>query len=623
MDRGTALSWRETDRIIDQEVRRFRGTLPGYDADDLRQECRMAVAARIDPARVGARTYARTVAKDKLTNLLRASTTLGRCPHDPWGRPLATLEGLDVVMHAAAPGDAEGRASDREAVSLLRERLDPRDWAQLVAVAVEGAQITRAEDQLDLALVRQKAASILRRIGYRVRGESEVAMSVSVPEPDPNNIPDCHPQGPKPIGYDPGESECVNCRDKFTCLPRSIDGGLVQLTRKADLEVDAVLEGRIGFMDAIGRMKRRLARAKAKEKILPEELPTWDGLAGAAEPADDAGEELEHVESDDTPEEGTQSAGTETNEGDRTEKTNAGPPAPPAAEESDMGKGTKGKKTKPKKTTPKAPAAAKPPAQPKAPPAPKASPSPPAEPQPVVKNGVVKLGAIKLGTVKKTRNGWGWYGVGGKDESSAWLGSEAQAVAGLVRWAHSSKGPLAKPETPAEKPKAETKTGAKAPAGKAAKPPKAAKAKPAEKAAAEPERPKSWPTMANTKPLPSPRVLTEEEMTESLAEAQSKLGANIQLEYGMEIARRKREGDIVVAITPKGWRFEVDEKDAKAAGFSTRTQFFGSLSSVAMWAEKRMVSGNDFFNLSKHNCTEVRDTQGRIIDRKGGVAIRK
>ena len=35
-----------------------------------------------------------------------------------------------------------------------------------------------------------------------------------------------------------------------------------------------------------------------------------------------------------------------------------------------------------------------------------------------------------------------------------------------------------------------------------------------------------------------------------------------------------------------------------------------------------MVSGNDFFNLAQHACTEVRDKNGRIIDRKGGVGRR-
>jgi hypothetical protein len=42
-----------------------------------------------------------------------------------------------------------------------------------------------------------------------------------------------------------------------------------------------------------------------------------------------------------------------------------------------------------------------------------------------------------------------------------------------------------------------------------------------------------------------------------------------------------------------------------------------------MWVEKRMVSGLDFFNISKHKCTEIRDAKGHILDRKGGVEIEK
>ena len=68
-----------------------------------------------------------------------------------------------------------------------------------------------------------------------------------------------------------------------------------------------------------------------------------------------------------------------------------------------------------------------------------------------------------------------------------------------------------------------------------------------------------------------------------------------------------------------GFQYQVSAADAKAAGFKSRSQHFGSLSSVAMWHEKRMVSGNDFFNVAKHNATEVRDKQGRIVDRKGGI----
>lgn len=576
MERGPALtSWRETEGIIHQEVRRFRGTLPGYDAEDLRQECRIAVAARLKPERDGARTYARAVARDRLTNLLRASTTFSRCPHDAWGRPRPSLDGLEAAVHVAHEGDVESNVANREALSLVREKLDPRDWQQLVEVALNGARAVLGEERLRLASARAEASAILRRIGYRVFASSEADMS-GIPKFDPSDVPECHAKGTAPVGYDPNEAECINCRDKFTCLPMAIEQKLVQLRLSADLEVEAVVQGRMAWMDGIGRMKRRLAKAKAHEEIEPNELPTWPGLAeGAAEEA----EELEHAASDETPEETAEpepeAGGDEA--GNTENETEAAGTA--EKEDSDVAKKKGAKKAAPKKTaTAKPKAAAKP--APKAKPTTKAK--PPAKP-------AAAPASAKLLT----------------DPDAKKAAPKGKA----------KPAPKAAPK-PAAKPAAKTKPAKPA---KAPKPPKAAAA-PKE---AGPERPKSWPTMSTGKPLPGPKSLTEEEMTAALAETQAKLGANIRLEYGMQIARRKRGGDTIVTITQHGFEYEVDEKLAGKAEFKKRKQLFGSLSSVAMWAERRMVSGNDFFNLSKHNCTEVRDVEGRIIDRKGGVGVRK
>jgi hypothetical protein len=590
-----ALSWQETDRIIDQEVRRFRGTLPGYDTDDLRQECRMAVALRIEPERVGARTYARVVARDRLTNLLKSATTFGRCPHDAWGRPMPTLAGLDDVLTAPAPENVEAQVADREAVAQLRARLDPRDWRQLVEAAIDGVRFTRAEDRLGLAEIQARASGILRRFGYRVRGESEARrMQQEIPEPVPTDIPECHPAGASPVGYAASEPECHNCRDKFTCLPRSIDKGLVQLRLRDDLEVAAVVEGRMAFMAAVARMKRRVARLRAGEEIQPDELPTWEGLLpeeevddeeAAEEAVEEAAEETGNETVDD---DGAQSAPS-ASEPQASEATAhaaddsvGSAPSSPEREEDDVAKKTKSKKS-PKAAKPKVVAKPKPakPAKPK--PAPSAVEKPAFT---ISKAGAVSVDGKKIGRVEEVpRKGWGWWAADGA-ESPSWLGSQRAAVAGLLRHA-----------------------AAPAP-----------KAKPAEEAA---PKPKTWPSMSNGKALPAPKKLIEEEMVESLAEAQSKLGANLELGYGMSIARRKRDGDVVVTITANGWLYEVEEKLAQAAGFEKREQLFGSLSSVAMWAERRMVSGNDFFSLAKHNCTEVRDAEGRIIDRKGGVALRR
>ncbi len=638
---GVALTWAEVDRIVDQEVRRFRGTLPGYDVDDLRQECRMAIAVRADLARTGARTYARGVAQSRLTNLLRRSTTFGRCPHDAWGRPRPSLAlSLDDVT-PTAEDDVEALLEHRRAVEHLREHLDPDDWQQLVATFVEGSHAMRSSTaRLHLAVVRHEATAILHRIGYRVSGEAEVKTmsAISIPEPPPDDTPSCHPSGTSPVGYDARDSECHNCRDKFTCLPRAIEQKLIALKLADDREVEAVLDGRLEFMDAIARMKRRLARKKAGEDLDETETTTWEGLApgGAGTNAPEGEEEVEETEEAVAEEEQAAeeeevdppTARTQSERIDRGEEDVDATPAPsPTPQEGPVKNGKKGGAKAAKKTTaPKTPKKrkGKPEEQPQAAPAPEQT-AP--EPQTLTLRAVAKdaksaelfAGEKLVARIEKTADGWGWFAANGKAESMDWFASYAKAVDDfllLVQPEAEAKGlKLVLDESTRKLPKP-----AKAEAAPKAK--KGAKSNGA--AAPEPERverPKSWPTMANGKPLPAPKQLTEEEMQAALEETQAKLGANIRLEYGMRIARRKRDGDIVTRITPHGFEYDVDEKLAKAAGFGATRQTFGSLSSVAMWAERRMVSGNDFFNLSKHTCTEVRDPKGRIIDRKGGVPL--
>ena len=139
----SVLTWREAEDIIDGEVRRFRGTLPGYDRDDLKQECRIVAAAcieRVDPTKGSGAAYVKRACHNVLTKMLRASTTLGRCPHDAWGRPRLLHDDLDDYAPVARD-NPEKLASDREQLAYLCDRLDPRDWRQLVSVFVEGALV--------------------------------------------------------------------------------------------------------------------------------------------------------------------------------------------------------------------------------------------------------------------------------------------------------------------------------------------------------------------------------------------------------------------------------------------------------------------------------------------------
>lgn len=599
MGGSQALSWAETDRIIDQEVRRFRGTLPGYDTDDLKQECRMAVAMRLKADQIGARSYVRVTAQNRLSNLLRTATTQRACPHDSFGRPQRFEPSIEDLRPAAAD-DPERTTAQRETLAYLAQRLDQRDWQKLLQLCVHGAQAMREQDRLRLASIRSTALAIIQQLDYRVSQETkETPQMPTLPVTAQEDLMECHADGKEPQGYDPGEATCQQCPDKFTCLPRSIEKGLVKLKLSADREVEAVLSDRITFDDAIARMKRRNALVHAKKKPADDELSTWVGLMEDIEEIEDETENEEDIEdenleteaedeaedkNDKRAEEG-QEAGTK--EGDDTvgTKDKAKPKKKAAAKKVAPKKepqvAAKKAEAKPPKVKPVKPAKK---VKPKAAPrvhAPSSKGKRESVSADVDKSGVISVAGVQIGRVKKTADGFGWFSLDGSRESPEWYEDQATAIKKAV--------------------KALFKNG---------KPP-------------EPAKPKSWPTMANGKPLPTPAPLSEEEMKDALSAAQSKLGANIELDYGMRLVRRKRQGEIVCYIRPNGFEYTIDEKDAKAAGLDSTKQLFGSLSSVAMWVEKRMVSGLDFFNISKHNCTEIRSSKGQIIDRKGGVELEK
>ena len=196
----------------------------------------------------------------------------------------------------------------------------------------------------------------------------------------------------------------MDCRDKFTCLPRAIEEGLTKLRVKADLEVDAVLEGRITYADAVARMKRRMAKRSAGAPLLPEDLPTWPMLDDAdappvpAPPPLPVQEEIAVAVVDAAPP-ALASADDE-------------PQQTPGEEEEDDVATTKSKKF----------------------------------PEGVrVSGGVVYRDGARLGTVRKAKQGWGWFTAG--TESASWFADEASAVTDLLR-VRSSKAArkAAKPE---------------------------------------------------------------------------------------------------------------------------------------------------------------------------------
>lgn len=104
-------------------------------------------------------------------------------------------------------------------------------------------------------------------------------------------------------------------------------------------------------------------------------------------------------------------------------------------------------------------------------------------------------------------------------------------------------------------------------------------------------------TMSNGKPLPPIRQLTPEQMKQALERV--RIGQPFDLKVGMQIVRRRRGkkgGEVVVHLRKNG--FEVDGT------------VYSSLSTAAMYVERRVVSANAWFHLENHKCTEIRDENG-------------
>lgn len=585
--------------IASSEVRRFRGTLPGYGVDDLMQEARIAIhiaLRKCDPKK-HPKTYLRRAARNRLSNLLRSATTYGRCPHDAYGRPKLTLLDYDATLPAAAADAPDQQALVRQEVSFLRDRLDPKEWDLLVAAFADGAEAVRRDDEQQLETVRQKASSILTRLHYRVSNESEDPIMARTPNPE--DMVECHADGDAPQGYDVGDEDCIMCPDKFSCFPRAIEKKLTAAELSADREVEAVERGLVPPKEMIHRMKERNALLKAGQAIPAELRHDYPGLVEDLQTPDDAEPEEE------------------------PEEEAAPPPAEPAP------------KAKEKKQQKKQ----KPPAKPKAKEAPKAPAKAPAKatkPKPSAKEKAPAPKAVAMTAVAKqtadglvyevsvdgrkgfevleTGEGWGWWSSNGKAESADWLKSYSGAMGDLAKHieAHAKAGTvLERDESTKKKPKA-PKAAKQAKKPKTSNEPKGTPGRPS-------PVPEDWPRMRDGRIYPQPMELTEEEMLSKVTEAQRKLGCNVQLEIGYRIVRRLRDGtEVVAVIEPNGFRYELPEDLAKQAGLE-RSQLFGSLSSVAQWADGRLRTGNDYFNIAKHGCTEIRDDKRRIIDRRGGV----
>jgi hypothetical protein len=411
----------------------------------------------------------------------------------------------------------------------------------------------------------------------------------TIPETKPEDLPECHAEGEAPIGYDVADYDCVQCRDKFTCLPGAIAKKLQPIDMTADLEVAAVHGGHMTYDVALQRMLRRHHKQKAKEGLVPEEEHNFAGLLP------DGDSSAEGVGEEKLPE-------PEPPESEPEKLPSADPPEKPAP--------SVPPKKRPKKK-PKAKPPAKPPAKAKEP-SKKPKAKPPASAAPLLtveargaQKFLVSVDGTRKGRIEQTEDGWGWWTR--HEESPEWLSSFFKALSGITA---ELKGKFLKLKVDKAARSAHKLALEEHEKTKADKPERGASRR----------APENWPRMRDERPYPAPKQLSKVEMSAKLADAQARLGANIELEYGMQLVRRTRKGEVVARITTEGFEYDIPHEDlVKKAGLDSSVQTFGSLSAVAMWFEGRLRTGNDFFNIAKHSCTEIRSADHRIIDRKGGA----
>lgn len=170
--------------------------------------------------------------------------------------------------------------------------------------------------------------------------------------------------------------------------------------------------------------------------------------------------------------------------------------------------------------------------------------------------------------------------------------------------------PKARSPKPAVRSRSVTPLPSPTPAPKPEKPGAKAKPKPepttAKKSARAKRRAKSRklvdkegrPCLKNGRPLPPVRANTPEQMEAAIKRI--KIHQPFPLEVGMQLVRKTKEGDhVIVKLRPRG--FELDGV------------LYSSLSTAVMYRLRKMQSGNAYFDLEKHQCTEIWSEDGTVL----------
>jgi len=554
----------------------------GHDADDLAQEARLAVMralSKLDAARGegAAATYIRRAIQRALINLRRDSRTHGRAPRTSEGR-LAGVYSIDAPsspedvrsLVETMPADSdtpEETASMRELVRALEERLSRYEAAQLRAVFVEGAKLARArlrgaDVDARIERVRLRARAILEGLLVKSDGVEEKAEDGTMTTKKKLNVFQAK-NVPDVSAEDATDCHAANEGPDAAGYEPSSEDCTVKCPDKFSCLV-ALVGNR-----AKNHLKLTLASDSEVEAVTSGEM-TWEGFVKRYNERMallDAGKPVpaallpKGAASAPAPAVASDDTGDDDTGDDASDDEGAEQEAATAATtDDDNGNDDEEDPMAKSETTKKASA--------------KKAPAKKAEP----KKAAPKKVEPKKAEPKKAE--------------------PKKAAPKKVEPKKAAPAPAKKGTAKKAAPKIEK---APAPAKKNGK----AERAPAKRSRIDPS--KRVAICEGKRHLPQPRSLSTEEMSEALGRLD--FGQKFDLAVGMEIVRKRRAGEQTVVRIAKD-------------GFIWNGTTYPSISAAVMWAEQRSVSGNDFFSIVKHGCTQIQGkaVPGNVVSR-GGVGV--
>jgi hypothetical protein len=557
--------------IIEYEVRHTMVPGLALDEEDLRQEAalrllRLNCTARFDSAKGSGAAYVQKTVHNLMNGLITKACCSKRTPMDRWGHqiPMASIDQMLVNHEDGAKLHAsmclhpvvEQAVLVREVVGQLREVLGHEEWGALMHSLVEGAHIARKargkqrrREQVALRLSQAQAAAIISALERRAqtvrklssdhlvreRAEKEDSMESQVTLPET-------PKEELPECYPEGEKPSGYDKKDSLCWQCPDKFTCLPKSLKAKLVKGAVEQDEEVSLVLSGKLPfdTAIQRMKRREMILR-----------------DSSGDTSKIPSDLMPTGFLKGAKPDPDDEVRETKRAA--------------KGTK----KSKKTNGASAQISLIPEEP--------------VPEPEVEE---EEDEEEPEEAEEEEDG---------DVSDDESEPEEEEEEPVAKPKKGKKAAVKEPIKKAKAPKGKVEKPAKKEAPPA--PPKKAKAAPPPKVEAKPVK-KPKPVLKGTqgaltpngRSLPQPKVVPEEKMQPAIDRI--KIGQPFDLDFGMQIVRVKRDGEVIVKITKQG--FELDGKT------------YSSLSACAMWAAHSMASGNDYFNLLTKNA-EIRDAKGKVL----------